>query len=236
MTKIFYIILLCCLPLVSYSQGEGAAPRIFVVGNGDKAKLMLTISPKNYGAYFQYGSIIAWSSNGDTPVQEFNPTNLPTSWMDDWYAGGEFPVHNVTNLKVGKGDPCRLVGYTVYDIKKALASGVALDNKTWRMPTENENVAYVKVYSGWTVRDGIIGRYFCPNSIREFLPAAGFRQKFGGKLEYRGYFGGYMSTSPFVDTAFSANENSYLLIDSKGIMPKYPSSHATGLSVRCVRQ
>ena len=46
--------------------------------------------------------------------------------------------HTVENLKVGKGDPCQLVGLTVSEIKDFLANGQLPTNSGWRTPTVKE--------------------------------------------------------------------------------------------------
>lgn len=218
-----------------------AAPRICIVGTGDNAKLMLTKSPKNYGSIFQFGSVIAWSGAGVKPVVEFNPSTLGGSWDKDWYISGTYPSHLVGNLKEGKGDPCRLIGFTVAEIKAAIkdkaASDSAPDNGKWRMPTQEDYKELIgeDQYSDWTNIDGINGRYIGPGATidgagGEFLPAGGYRSD-DGQLLYQGGDGYYWRIP---NQIISRGYELYLCTDN--VYPQRPHSQAYGHSVRCVRQ
>ena len=52
--------------------------------------------------------------------------------------------HTVDNIKKGKGDPCKLVGYTETEVRTILNNGNIPDNKQWRLPTKNEQLAFAK--------------------------------------------------------------------------------------------
>ncbi|MGL5920632.1 MAG: hypothetical protein ACRCZQ_09050 [Bacteroidales bacterium] len=208
-------------------QQGAAAPRIYVVGEGDQAKLMLTKDPTNYGAFFQFGSIIGWS-NGEETKKVFNPgTNQDPSW-ESGHGSGE---HTLKSLRLGDGDPCRLVGYTIAEIKSELEAGRVPDNRKWRTPNNDVNVAFEKNKSNMTTLEGIKGRYFGPGATAtgtggEFLPAAGFRNPSGGTLDSQGEAGDYWSctTGIFGYNGYSLSFDKY----SGNMKP-------AALPVRCVQ-
>ncbi|MGL5229050.1 MAG: hypothetical protein ACRC77_12795 [Bacteroidales bacterium] len=55
--------------------------------------------------------------------------NIPTTIQS-----GEYPDISVENIKKGLGDPCRLVGYTVDEIKGYISKNQLPPDKGWRMP------------------------------------------------------------------------------------------------------
>jgi len=68
--------------------------------------------------------------------------------------------HNLTNVRAGKGDPCRLIGMTLTEIANfpdnnaMLARETALANEGiggWRLPTDAENIAFAPAGSTTTV-------------------------------------------------------------------------------------
>ncbi|MGL5920854.1 MAG: hypothetical protein ACRCZQ_10205 [Bacteroidales bacterium] len=240
------IIALGFLPLTSCNLltkgGDGvAAPRICVEGEGDQAKLMITTDPTNYGAYFQFGSIIGWDIIGSESisVQYFNPTDVSVLWNENWVVGETFPEHTAANLRKGKGDPCRLAGFTVAEVKSQLEAGNAPDNGVWRMPTNEENIEFGAKYSRWTTLEGINGRYFGHGATPigtggEFLPAAGFCLNTDGTLICPEISASYWSST--------ANYSSYIYfgyylnIFGDHISAENCNMQAYGYSVRCVPQ
>ena len=74
--------------------------------------------------------------------------------------------HTAANLQQGRGDPCRLVGYTVQQIRTELDAGRRIDNGQWRLPTDAENRAFINTTqnrSDWNTVNGSNGHYFrCP--------------------------------------------------------------------------
>ncbi|MGL5980943.1 MAG: InlB B-repeat-containing protein [Phocaeicola sp.] len=214
-----------------------AAPRIYVVGEGDQAKLMLTKDPTNYGAFFQWGRTVAWG-NGEAVVKLFDPRNSQggTSWKNQ-IVGPVYPLHTSANLKAGKGDPCKLVGFTQKFIEDELNSGIAPDNGKWRMPTKEENQTFRETYSDWKTLDGINGRYFGPGATSlgtdgEFLPAAGSRNSGSGSLSDQGKNGEYWSCAP---TGFPSLYGSILKF-TYTTAKEDRANQSIGLPVRCVPQ
>ncbi|MGL5937287.1 MAG: InlB B-repeat-containing protein [Phocaeicola sp.] len=224
------------------SEEEGkCAPRIYVAGTGDDVRLMLTKKPTNNGVFFQFGSIVAWDNkDGITAANiQFNPSNLDIpSWNSSWTVGDTFPEHVVGNLKAGKGDPCRLVGFSQKYIKEELESGRTPDNGKWFMPTNDQNKDFSKVgnRSNWTVLEGINGYYFGSGATPtgtdgEFMPAAGTRKGHTGEFAYLGTYGYYESNS--LKTSIAA----YCLHFTKDGVPLDSGiSQSYGTSVRCVPQ
>jgi hypothetical protein len=55
--------------------------------------------------------------------------------------------HSAGDVKLGKGDPCRLVGLDLANIRtkttaQLMVSPIEYDNGIWRLPTETENTQY----------------------------------------------------------------------------------------------
>ncbi|MDR1671713.1 MAG: hypothetical protein LBR57_04260, partial [Alistipes sp.] len=114
-------------------------------------------------AHFKFGSVVGFDmtgnfTSGQMTAIRFNPTNTTwTSYGSDATSGtGIIPgfdtsdyetglrdvsastYHNSTNVPLGKGDPCRLVGLTVAQIKAG-----SIDSGQYRLPTRAENQAFV---------------------------------------------------------------------------------------------
>ena len=211
-------------------QGQ-AAPRIFISGSGIDMKLMLTRNPTNYGAYFQFGSIIGWNWNDINAT--YNPTRNTNLiiWNPAWNNGNKAVAHSYSELSQGRGDPCRLAGYTVEEIRVAIDNGRTLDNTQWRLPANAENIEYGQQSSGMTLSEGIEGKFF--TSANEFLPAAGRKIAETGVYAQRGNRSNYVSSSIDVDSRapFSLffNNQSVFVSDIR-------DGQAQGYSIRCVRQ
>ncbi|MGL5563793.1 MAG: hypothetical protein ACRDCN_14415, partial [Tannerellaceae bacterium] len=201
-----------------------AAPRIFVQGTGDNAKLMLTKKPTNYGAYFQFMGITAWEYDESVNYKPIANTTIGTS---GWTSSS---AHNVTSLRAGKGDPCRLVGYTQKQVQDMLGANIVPDNKKWKTPESNLGIA-TDNRTNWKVQDGINGHYLntaTPQS--DFLPAAGLAWS-GGTLGQQGSVGAYWTQeSPH------PNQGSPLTVQSGGFNINNQQHHSLRMSVRCVRQ
>jgi hypothetical protein len=150
--------------------------------------------------------------------------------------------HTKENVKLGKGDPCRLVGLDLAKIKNAAdvsaLTDADIDNGVWRLPTEDDN----KLFSGrvvngvytehWTEIDGINGGMFPDNingNATTFLPAAGFRNP-AGRVEQQSAHGDYWSSKPTKTTG------SFLLFYAGTVHPLQYNPHAYGFPIRCVRQ
>ncbi|MGL5981183.1 MAG: InlB B-repeat-containing protein, partial [Phocaeicola sp.] len=148
-------------------------PRIVVVGEGDDAKLMLSKNRKTRGDLFQFGSVMAWDirkvQGGGYKVGsvKFNPSDLVIKeWTKSWKVGTSFPDNTAENIKAGKGDPCRLVGFTVAQIKALTAAGRPVDNYSWRLPTMEENKEFIKKHSSFFWYKQLNGIYFGPDATK----------------------------------------------------------------------
>lgn len=118
------------------------SPRIAVVGTGDNAMLVIAPTLKwdksNGGVQFKFGSVIAIYNMpvGDEFSSDdvaFNPTTISNPSWSQILASTTKPQHNVNGLKSGRGDPCRLIGYTQSQIKQMLNENKLPDNNVWRM-------------------------------------------------------------------------------------------------------
>lgn len=207
-----------------------AAPRIFVQGTGNQAKLMLTQNPTNFGAFFQYGSVLAWSAYNSLMLL-WNPSGLTGDWNEQW--SGVMPVPpNLTaqNMNAGMGDPCRLVGYTLTQVQNALAQNIVLDNKTWKMPS-----SYVSSASSSQASvDDVNGYYVAfndtpPGQSGLFFPAAGFYDA-TGTLQLQFYAGSYWATLLATSTA------GYSMYFYEQITFENITEQTWACSVRCIRQ
>jgi hypothetical protein len=172
----------------------------------DNGKYVLTTDPTDAGLYFQFGSVAGvFSANGavqrlpgsnedefDAGDVAWSPVEVTNAWtsvpryndnsekMDDAY-------HNAANVKIGKGDPCRLVGLDLDKIKTTDAASLTaadIDNGLWRTPTYDE----WRTFAGYTgasdedeiitTLDGVPGAMFPSVSEGDrttFLPVTGFR-------------------------------------------------------------
>lgn len=168
------------------------------------------------GLYFQFGSLIGWSTIGDDPTVVINPIGYTgsTSWNEDWTGD---PVTD--NAVTGTGDPCR------YYLKG-----------TWRLPTKDEygalfnnvtNNSYVNS-GGWSWTASPAS---ATNSMKNltFL-ASGFRNNYDGSLDSVGTYGYYWSSSPN-DARFGYR----LFFSSSYLDPSFKGNRASGLLIRCVR-
>jgi len=210
-------------------------PRIFIFEINGEKKLLLTKDPTNYGAYFQFGSVIGW--NWGDVVAGYNPTNNAnlSSWNRIWNNGNKEVTHTHTELLLGRGDPCRLVGFTETEIRTSLAAGRTLDNSHWRLPNVAENIVFGLSSSEWTTINGIAGRVFASNGALggSFLPAAGRIVPESATYGQKGNMGFYLCSS--INNEFNTPYSlffSQLQID----VSNYRESQSHGFSVRCVRQ
>ncbi|MGL5979964.1 MAG: InlB B-repeat-containing protein [Phocaeicola sp.] len=211
--------------------------RLYVSGTGDSAKLLLTKNPKIGGAIFQFGSIIAWSSKNGPAVVDFNPSNIASNWDNSWTVGATFPTHVINNLKAAKGDPCKLIGFTQKEIKDALNNGTLLENKKWRSPEIDENIAFLNSgYSFWTTVEGTHGFYIGPGATSsgtggEFFPAVGYRPSENEVVNFT-FATVLWSSSPFGSTS----GNCTLFYMPNHVSESAELGHHVATSVRCVKQ
>lgn len=245
---------------VTQDPPGGLADRITVEGSGANARLVITRNPTDAGLFFKFGSVVgiysghhanamlpagANSDTFDSGDVAFNPTATAafSTWKAIPYTSGGYIDH--TQFKTGKGDPCRLVGYTAQQIKDAI---YILDNKTWRLPTNVENIMFTgeipyETTVHWWDRvggpnpspfSGVAGGEFSSRDnggADKFLPATGLRDPYDGTVHNQGSSGCYWSGLPY-----SSSMGYHLLILDDIVHPYNPSDVPYGFSVRCVRQ
>ena len=215
--------------------------RIYIDENGGYPKLMLTQNPTNKGAMFQFGGIRGWNfySSGSAGNANYNPTTLSNAWNSTWqYANsqGNIVSHTLANLRAGKGDPCRLVGYTQSEVSNAISisnpNAFAPDNKLWRLPTGNELQAYTVNHDKKSQQSGVWGYKVGSNKI--FLPVIGYIYYDGTFKNGDGY---YYSSHQFIKSPSGNNSNFLWLrgdMDNTVILNAGPQAY--GMSIRCVPQ
>jgi hypothetical protein len=104
---------------------------------------------------FKFGSVVGVDLNGNftTDNIKFNPMTNPASVTNDWatvpyYSNADLNAgitnvsvdayHHKTNVLAGRGDPCKLVGLTITQIRAG-----TIDNGKYRLPTHADNVTFV---------------------------------------------------------------------------------------------
>jgi hypothetical protein len=200
---------------------------------------------------FQFGSVVGMTNTATadgtawpgTSTIKFNPTSTATTsftWTtipnwngtdttDGYISSSSY--HTLANVQAGRGDPCKLVGLTVAQIK----AGV-YDSGRYRLPTASENEAYDSPEytggtSGWSSTPVTAGIYYLPVSPNKFLPATGRRDASDGATNYVGTVGNYWSSR-----ASSGTAGYSLFFNSNSVYPDYAYSARIGFPVRCVLQ
>lgn len=213
-------------------QGD-AAPRIFVVNadNSDNATLQLTKNPLNYGAMFQWMSTVAYNYGKTDPV--YWTQMVKPLWLNTWVSDTNLTS---VNILAGKGDPCRLVGYTAKEVRDAASKGIVLDNKKWKMADMTENSVFGTRVSTWfpaVVGVSSAGRYLGMSlgggvTTGQFLPATGVRNSSGYSL--RDVSGWYWSST------LNTPNVSVLSFTNTSVSVNGPKGMSEALSIRCVTQ
>jgi len=107
-----------------------------------------------------------WTDSGGANNVKFNPSAYATSafanyadipYYDRALFNANPPVknisdpiyHNGTNVKLGLGDPCKLVGYTAAQIAAMTPAQIDALPNTWRLPTKIENISFVGADHGY---------------------------------------------------------------------------------------
>ena len=186
-------------------------------------RYVLTTDPRNAGLYFRYGSVIGLFSGTGRYVQDlslgtntstFNAldhvtinlgtaaiTTIATLPYVNTHTDIDAAFHTAVNVKTGRGDPCRLVGLDLNNIKNKTAGQLLhyeIDNGLWRLPTGAEQrqiTGYASSQSGslwWWAQGqnplnftlGIAGAEFPERNHIDggpdrFLPAVGDRSSTG---------------------------------------------------------
>jgi hypothetical protein len=204
---------------------------------------------------FKFGGVVGMDLNGigafTTDVIKFNPMTTPASVTNDWdtvpvYASTDYPknvsdntYHTAANVKAGKGDPCKLVGLTIAQIKAG-----AIDNGKYRLPTNADNQDFI----GTTDRKPAGSAYFIytPNgenaanpAVATFplgtaqgasLPCAGARNIYG-EVYSQGSYGHYWSS-----TASSGTAAYDIFLYGSNASPSNSGTLLNAFPVRCVPQ
>lgn len=253
--------------------GDNLADRITMSGTGDDAKLVITRDYTTAGLYFRWGSIVGiysdtGSKNAVLPASSaagsdgvgnwdasgadvaFNPTTIScTTYASVPYTTGVEIQHTLENMQAGKGDPCRLVGYTIKEIKEATE---VLDNKEWRMPSQQENMDFTGVTTTGPTSDNVL--WFWPGAdspfslvqgyeypakgsgvvsasrIAHFLPNSGQRNS-SGKITNLNNCGYYWSSTLLTVTASSG-----IFQNPSALTLNQSFTHTVANAVRCVKQ
>lgn len=232
----------------------------------DPVKGDLNLDGRGFMVYFKFGSVVAMYAglNGSTfnvaKDIAFNPMSdqsvitgygvssttlpdVPGYQVSDWNAGLQYNIsdasyHNQTNIAMGKGDPCKLVGYTVAQVRSGF-----YDNGIWLMPKDSEHSGFTLGESGWITKaspnDPTLWNGHTFPQIKEtyygqFLPAAGYRSTSGG-VYYQGSTGIYWSSTPH-----NSDLGNDLYFWETSVVNNGTGAGSYGLSygipVRCVRQ
>jgi uncharacterized protein (TIGR02145 family) len=186
---------------------------------------------------------------------KFNP--MPTS--SDFYdysgipfnsSGADIADTNYANVQAGKGDPCKLIGLTVAELRAmtseddltALLEGRPDDYKGWRLPTMEENCIFTDGTTstatesyGTNVTQSGSGTAADPDLVtflkggNAILPAAGNRGTSGAVAD-QGTDGDYWSATSYSTGVYD------LYFDSAYVYPaNIYNNRSYGSAVRCVR-
>jgi len=129
-------------------------------------RYVLTTDPRDAGLYFRFGSVVGIFSGAGRHTQDLlstTPNTSPFNAADHVTinvstvtinSAADVPYHNIpgnniidaayhtpANVKAGRGDPCRLIGLNLENIKNKTSDQLAqleIDNGTWRLPTGQE--------------------------------------------------------------------------------------------------
>jgi uncharacterized protein (TIGR02145 family) len=129
---------------------------------------------------FKFGSVVGMDLNStafSTANIKFNPMTTPSS-VTNWatvpvYVSTDYlknvsdaSYHYKANVLAGKGDPCKLVGLTIAQIKAG-----AIDNRSYRLPTRVDNSDFVG--SGGLQEPGSEYYTWTPNGENATNPSVG---------------------------------------------------------------
>ena len=226
---------------ITFHDGVPAFDGVIAVGGDGRLTLSGDSDPKARTVYFKYGGVVALSSSYGATSQNwgagevaFNPTEKNNDYYNPWnnilYQTTDV-AHTADGVKNGLGDPCRLVGLTMDQIKSG-----DIDNCTWRLPTYDEMNGRTSLtgmndwdvtaegYKSKKVRMTINGA-----SLDMVFPAFGQRYYNNGTSQTWGTDGWYWTKSATSDGkgyCFKFTPYEYF----QGEEPAF------GLSVRCVPQ
>ena len=183
--------------------------------------------------YFKYGSLVGIAATSyDIYGNErgsvvYNPTDdTYGSYSNIPYSLKNPITHNNDSVAIGKGDPCRLVGLTVEQIKSG-----TIDNGKWRLPTyeecDNDNKVVLPV-GEWGDVNGQKGKYISFASYASmFYPALGL-------LYLNGSFSGVNSVQGYYMVNANEGRHNMILKAAEGGYELRDDNVQHGVSVRCV--
>lgn len=201
-------------------------------------------------AYFKYGSVIGlkrggWASYSNNvgfdpssltisnyksiptysnvDFQQFTTAAANSKWR--FYLSGP-GYHNAANIALGKGDPCKLAGLSIEQIKAG-----KIDNGEWRMPTQDEQrvmistarlgTEYISGFAYW-------GIFLAPNP--GFIAARGHINTSGTAM-------GAESTDLYLWSSIPIGVTNGPGCGLAGsLLPEYNFPLENGFTIRCVRQ
>jgi hypothetical protein len=266
----------------AYSPSGGSGELLYIAEDGT-----LSIGIWGYKVtqenllMFKFGSVIGMVASGSDDWVEsnvkFNTTgadysnyrNIPAFTESDWSVVSRRDIsdpsyHNGANVKIGKGDPCKLIGLKVLDIKNNMsADDISNYDSKWHMATADENVDFVgaptKFYvpgGGYDILLNNDATYWGPgplgNSNGGWFPIPGERNQevdrtdlntdMSGFLPVFGYrdFAGKIAKAStgyyWSSTAASVISGYYMDINSGMVRPASSAVFDWGFTVRCVRK
>jgi hypothetical protein len=200
--------------------------------------------------FFKFGSVVGFTNvvapegtvwPGADAVK-FNPTSTATSVYADYttipfWNGTDTSdgyisstsYHTKDNVLAGRGDPCKLVGLTITQIRAG-----AVDNGKFRLPTNAENIAEYSsptfvAGAGWMTGTTPTAGIHTGNIDTSFLPAAGHRHGNGNTSEI-GYDGQWWSSRA------RNSAGGYYLYFFDGTVDITTNDASYAFAVRCVPQ
>lgn len=256
----------------------GSSARITWDDNDEK--YVLTTDPRDAGLYFRFGSLVGLFSGEGRYTQDlslpgtsgtntsifnssdhvtFNITAITINTVNDVpYVSTQTELdaayHTAANVKTGRGDPCRLVGLDLNNIKNKTAlqlTQAEIDNGLWRLPTgleQQQFSGYSTSQSGspgiwWWAKNqspgpisfsilGVAGGEFPSRDsggAGKFIPAVGDRDD-NGKAGRHGARAFFLTTS-------SVNSSNYLGFELQANRLSLTSAMKTWFwPARCVPQ
>jgi hypothetical protein len=200
--------------------------------------------------FFKFGSVVGFKGNSSTWSQSrvvFDPSTAPATtyqnipaWNGSDISEGYISssaYHNSASVLQGRGDPCKLVGFTVAEIQAG-----SYDNGQWRLPTELENKAIfigdmeltADDDEGYYI-DGCGVTYMDESGGANFLPFLSYFNQDGafvhGDLIQRFGDSSYWSSTPKSD-----NSGSCFALNADGGMIDIAYNAQYGSAIRCVPQ
>lgn len=236
-----------------------------------------TVTQNNI-AQFKFGSVIGFTNTStsdtwDAGDVKFNTTGATTygAYINVPFANfttgrmnvSEGSYHNGVNVKLGKGDPCKLVGLTGAQVQSMTVAQLDAYNSGWRLPTDNDWLDFIGTPTSWysnTLGSNTLYQSSCnywgaaPNGLGSgcWFPIPGDRNATTGRTirntspsgyipaaGYRDLDGSTLYVGSFCNYWSGSSYNTYGFqpnINSTVANTHIGSNFAYGFPVRCVRQ